>query len=100
MTVLQPTQSPEGPALAALFATDDAMPEALHATVVYTQNGTAVVLVDDLDVWAAWIVAMDSLPGVHMSAQVGRHFSLAEGCVCGCPVMLVAGDLSEAQVAA
>lgn len=99
MTESQPTESPASAALAALFETDDAMPEGRHAAVVYTQNGTPVVLVDDLDVWAAWIVAMDAIPGVQMSAQVGRHVSLAEGCVCGCPVLLVSGDYAG-QVAA
>lgn len=100
MTVPQSTQEPLSAALKALCKTDAEMPEALHAASVYTEHGTAVALLDDLDVWSAWIVALDALPGVCMQAQVGRHYSTAEGCVCGCPVMLVTGDYVPSAVAA
>lgn len=94
------TQSPASPALAALFATDDAMPEAWHSVAVYTLGGYAVVLLDSPEAWTAWVVALQERQEGPVAAQAGLYVRTAEGCVCGCPVMLVTGDLPEALVAA
>lgn len=100
MTTPNLTQGLLSAALAALFATDDAMPESEHSIAVYTHLGVAVVLLDTVAAWAAWVVALQARHEGPVSAQAGLHVTTAEGCVCGCPVMLVTGDYVPSAVAA
>lgn len=92
MTVTEITQSPTGLALAALFETDDAMPEADRSVDVYVRDGVAVVLLDTVAAWAAWVLALKARREGPVSAQASLHVTTAEGRVCGCPVILVTGD--------
>ena len=67
---------------------------------MYAHDGTVVVLLDSVRIWSAWVVALQDRHEGPVSAQAGIHVMTAEGCVCGCPVMLVTGDCSPSVRAA
>lgn len=96
----QSIHSPASRALAALFAADDGMPESCHAVALFDRPNIVVVLLDSAEAWAAWVVAVQELTGDHVCAQAGIHVATAEAVVCGCPVMVLRGELPEQVMAA
>ena len=100
MTVVQPTHEPAAAAaLAALFDTEDAMPAARQPVAMFLREGTLVVLLGSTEAWAAWVIALQERHEGPVPAQAGIHVATAEGCVCGCPVMLVSGDYTPGAAA-
>lgn len=95
---LQSTQSPAAAALAALFATDDALPEAWKSAALIDRTTDVVVLLDTVEAWSAWTVLLDH--GCNYAAHVSEHLMTAQCVVAGVPVLVVKGDLLAEQVAA
>jgi hypothetical protein len=93
--------SPAGRALLALLEADSHLPEIWQATELVERRGTVVVLVDTIEAWSAWVVALydraDQLP----DALVLDHVATASATVHHFPVTVVRGDrLPECGVAA
>jgi hypothetical protein len=98
VTVPQSTQTPASAALAALFATDDAMPEMWQAAHVLDRTTDVIVLLDTLEAWAAWTVILDH--GCNFQAHVSEHLKTAQCVVADFPVLVLMGDMAETVCAA
>jgi hypothetical protein len=83
-----PHKSNASTALAALFATDDLMPEAYRAAALVDGASELTVLLDSVEAWAAWTVLLD-----HdcYGARVSERLMTAHCLVAGVPVLVVKG---------
>jgi hypothetical protein len=93
----QSNQSVASRALAVLLAADDSMPEAWHPVWMTPRQASVVILLDTTAAWSAWVVAVQRRADGRVSAQASLHVSTAEAVVCGCPVMVVCGDCTDAE---